>query len=175
MRSIELWGALAPLRISRFPDAQCASGVWSFGPSRNDSSEQQTKKRPGKPGRFCMSGPEQGVRKPSILLEEARKLLLEARHTAAAVEELLRAAGPGRVRPGVDIEVQLVAFLAPGGAGLVLGPVGHHDRNHMIIRMNFGFHGRSFGAPAPVANVGGYGISRLYNVSRPPKQATYKP
>src|SRR5436190_1583310 len=29
MRSIELWGALAPLRISRFR-------VWSFGPSRND-------------------------------------------------------------------------------------------------------------------------------------------
>src|SRR6185503_20475026 len=79
------------------------------------------------------------------------------------------------MRPGVDIEVQLVAFLAPGGAGLVLGPVGHYDRNHMIIRVNFGFHGISFGAPAPVANVRGYGISRLYNASRPPKQATYKP
>src|SRR5512133_2628180 len=99
-----------------------------------------------------------GVRETSVLLEEARKLLLEARHAAAAVEQLLRAAGPGRVRLGVDIEVQLVAFLAPGGAGLVLGPVGHYDRNHMIIRMNFGFHGISFGAPAPVAKVRGYGI-----------------
>src|SRR5881397_1228602 len=106
-----------------------------------------------------MSGRGQGeVRKPSVLLEEARKLLLEARHSAAAIEQLLRAAGPGRMRLGVDIEVQLVAFLAPGGAGLVLGPVGHHDRNRMIIRMNFGFHGISFGAPAPGSNGNGYGI-----------------
>src|SRR5260370_33350979 len=31
MRSIELWCAIAHLRISRFP-------VWSFGPSRNDEA-----------------------------------------------------------------------------------------------------------------------------------------
>jgi hypothetical protein len=29
----------------------------------------------------------------------------------------------------------------------------------MIIRVNFGFHGISFGAPAPVSNVRGYGNS----------------
>ena len=29
--------------------------------------------------------------------------------------------------------------------------------------------------PAPVSNVGRYGIWRLYNVSGPPKQATYMP
>jgi hypothetical protein len=28
----------------------------------------------------------------------------------------------------------------------------------MIIRVNFGFHGISFGAPAPVSNGNGYGI-----------------
>jgi len=43
--------------------------------------------------------------------EKARKLLLEPRDAAAAVEHLLGAAGPGRVRFGVDVEVQLVAFL----------------------------------------------------------------
>src|SRR5437868_14895900 len=104
-----------------------------------------------------MSGQER-VRNPSILLEKARKLLLEARHAAAAVENLLGAAGPGRVRLGVDVEVQLVAFLAPGGTGLVLGAIGHDDRNRMIIRVNFGFHGSSFGAPAPVSNAWEYGI-----------------
>src|SRR5215813_14959090 len=75
--------------------------------------------------------------KDLVLFQKARELLLEARDAAAAVHDLLGAAGPGRVRFRVDIEVQLVAGLAPGGAGLVLGSVGHHDRNHMIIRMNF--------------------------------------
>ena len=37
---------------------------------------------------------------PSIFLEEARKLLLEPRDAAAAVEQLLGAADPGRVRLG---------------------------------------------------------------------------
>src|ERR1700716_1768415 len=89
--------------------------------------------------------------KASVLLEKPRKLLLEARHAAAAVEHLLGAAGPGRVRLGVDVEVQLVAFLAPGGTGQILRTVGHHDRNRMIIRVNLGFHGISSGAPAPVS------------------------
>src|SRR3954452_10989652 len=92
-----------------------------------------------------------GGAKPSVLFEKAGKLLLDPQPAAAAIEHLLGAAGPGRVRLGVDVEVQLVAFLAPGGAGLVLGTVGHHDRNVMIIRVNFGFHDLSFGAPAPVA------------------------
>src|SRR3954471_5174975 len=96
-----------------------------------------------------MSGSNRRPEKGSLLLQESRKLLLEPRDAAAAVEQLLGAAGPGRVRLGVDIEVQLVALLTPGGAGLVLGPIGHDDRNHMIIRMNFGFHDISFGARAP--------------------------
>src|ERR1700759_851422 len=86
----------------------------------------------------------------SLFFEEARKLLLEARDAAAAIHDLLGAAGPGRMRPRIDVEVQLVAFLAPGGAGLVLGAVGHHDRNGMIFRVNFGFHGVSCRRPAPV-------------------------
>src|SRR3954470_20652458 len=123
--------------------------------TRQDCAQQKT---PRHTGAFLHFWAGKEVLNPSVLLEEARKLLLEARHATAAVEQLLRAAGPGRVRLGVDIEVQLVAFLAPGRAGLVLGPVGHHDRNRMIIRVNFGFHGISFGAPAPVSNGNGYGI-----------------
>src|SRR5436309_2775189 len=40
MRSIELWCAIAHLRISRFR-------VWSFGPSRNDGSARMPGTRPG--------------------------------------------------------------------------------------------------------------------------------
>src|SRR5882757_2645529 len=114
------------------------------------ASSRPTKNAPENRGVFAYLG-----WKGSILLEEARKLLLEPRHAAAAVQDLLRAAGPGRVRLGVDVEVQLVAFLAPGGTGLVLRTIRHYDRNRMIIRVNFGFHGISFGAPAPVAKMSG--------------------
>src|SRR6185369_9395889 len=117
------------------------------------------KKRPGETGAFLLYlGRKEAGSKASVLLEEARKLLLEARHAPATVQDLLGAAGPGRMRLGIDVEVQLVAFLAPGGTGAVLGAVGHYDRNRMIIRVNFGFHGISFGAPAPVSKCLGYGI-----------------
>src|SRR5665213_4511889 len=108
------------------------------------------KKRPGVNRGVLYSALNEMALARSLFLEEARKLLLEARYAAATVEQLLGAADPGRVRLGVDIEVQLVAGLAPGRARLVLRAVGHHDRNHMIIRVNFGFHGRSSGAPAPL-------------------------
>src|SRR5947209_7306237 len=103
------------------------------------TSVPQNKNAPGFPGAFFVAAETAG----SILLEEARELLLEARDAATAIHQLGVAAGPGRVRFRVDIEVQSVAFLAPGGAGQVLGSVGHHDLNRMIIRVNFGFHGNS--------------------------------
>ena len=40
----------------------------------------------------------------------------------------------------VDVEVQRVAFLAPGRAGLVLGAVGHLDRDQVIIGVGAGLH-----------------------------------
>jgi hypothetical protein len=80
------------------------------------------------------------------LLHQAGELLLEARDAAAAIEDLLLTAGPGRVRLGVDVEVQRVAFLALGRAGQEFGPVGHDDLNRMIIRVNFGFHGKILNA-----------------------------
>src|SRR5262245_10049209 len=52
MRSIELWGALAPLRISRFR-------VWSFGPSRNDALKFANEKpRPAGEYRTRLSSPD---------------------------------------------------------------------------------------------------------------------
>jgi hypothetical protein len=114
---------------------------------------RRQRKTPRREPRRFVKMPVRGTLKASIFLEEAGKLLLEPRYAAAAVEQLLGAADPGRVRLGVDIEVQLVALLAPGRARLVLGTIGHYDRNHMIIRVNFGFHGRSFGAPAPVFSI----------------------
>src|SRR6201999_1197893 len=95
---------------------------------------QPAKQKSAPSGALCRLSGINACRR-SILLEEARKLLLEARHTAAAIEELLGAAGPGRVRFGVDIQVQLVACLAPGRARLVLGAVGHDGRTRMIIRV----------------------------------------
>src|SRR5882762_8185374 len=80
---------------------------------------------------------------PSRLFLEAdsRKLLLEPRQPPAAVEKLLLAAGPGRVRLGIDIEAQRVAFLAPGGAGGEFRTVSHHHLNGVIVRMQVRFHG----------------------------------
>jgi hypothetical protein len=42
----------------------------------------------------------------------------------------------------------------------------------MIFRMNFGFHGISFGAPAPVIKMLWDGFGPLYNAASPAKQAS---
>src|SRR5262249_6365705 len=106
----------------------------------------QNKNAPGHSGAFSCPA----VCAALILLEEARKLLLEPRNAAAAIHDLLGAAGPGRMRFRVDVEAELVAGLAPGRPRLGLGPVVHHDRNHMIIRANFRFNGISLWRRAPV-------------------------
>src|SRR3989440_8073712 len=79
------------------------------------------------------------------------------------------------MRFGVDVEVELVAFLAPGGTRPVFGAIGHYDRNHMIIRVNIGFHGRSFGACACVSMAVVTGFGPLYNASSPLKQGRMLP
>src|SRR5919107_523745 len=76
----------------------------------------------------------------SLLLPQSAELLLEAREAAAAIEQMLLAAGPGRVRLRVDIELQLVARLAPRGAGGEFGAVGHDDLDGVIVRMDVGLH-----------------------------------
>src|SRR5262249_17453498 len=80
---------------------------------------------------------------PLFLLEaEPGELLLEARKPAAAVDQLLLAAGPGRVRLGVDVEAQRVARLAPGRAGGELGAIGHDDLDGVVLGMGVGLHGQ---------------------------------
>src|SRR3984893_15528809 len=78
-------------------------------------------------------------------LEEARELLVEARQAAAAVEQVLLAAGPGRVRFRVDVEMQRIARLAPGGPGGELGAVGHDHFDGVVVGMSVGFHGAGSG------------------------------
>ena len=71
---------------------------------------------------------------------EPAKALVE-RSDAAAFLDLAVAAGPCRVAGRVDVEGEDVAFLAPGGAGLKLGAIGHFDRDHVIVGVPFGLHG----------------------------------
>src|SRR5690242_20160967 len=91
-----------------------------------------------------MPGTRPGTREPDVtlglFLAEATELLLEARQAPAAVDQVLLAAGPGRVRLRIDVEVQRVARLAPGGTGGELGAVGHDDLDGVIVRVDFGFH-----------------------------------
>ena len=65
---------------------------------------------------------------------------IETRQATAAVEQLLRAAGPGRDGVGIDVEVERRAVLAIGRAGRELDAVGHDDLDHMIVGMDVGLH-----------------------------------
>ena len=59
---------------------------------------------------------------------------------AAAVEQLLLATGPGRVRLRVDVEMHDIALLAPGGAGGEFAAVGHHDLDGVVAGMDILLH-----------------------------------
>ena len=72
-------------------------------------------------------------------LQEAGEFLLEAGHAAAAIEDLLLAPGPGRVRFRVNVEVQDITFLAPRGARGELAAVRHHDLDGVIAGMDILF------------------------------------
>jgi crotonobetainyl-CoA:carnitine CoA-transferase CaiB-like acyl-CoA transferase len=78
----------------------------------------------------------------SALLLQAAEALVEAGDLAAGVEHARVAAGPGRVDLGIDVELQRVAFLAPGGAGLEGGAVGHLHRDHVVLGMRVALHRR---------------------------------
>src|ERR1700690_1466128 len=73
-------------------------------------------------------------------LQETRELLLEARQAAAAVDQVLLAAGPGRVRLRVDVEMHDIALLAPGGAGGEFAAVGHHNLDGVVAGMDILLH-----------------------------------
>lgn len=89
---------------------------------------------------FELCGREKGL--AFLLLHEAAELVIEARDAAAAVEQLLVAAGPGRVRLRIDIERQSRAFFTVGRTGLEGGAVGHLDRDHVVSGMAVGLHDR---------------------------------
>src|SRR5262249_32864863 len=75
-----------------------------------------------------------------IGLYETGKILLEARHAAPAIHDLLLAAGPGRMRLWVDVEMQDNHFLAPSGAGGEFTAVGHHHFDGVVARMDILLH-----------------------------------
>src|SRR5262249_14958934 len=58
---------------------------------------------------------------------EPGETLLKLGQAAATIDELLGAAGPRRMRLGIDVEVHRVARITPGRAGEELGAVGHDD------------------------------------------------
>ncbi len=80
-------------------------------------------------------------RRELVLLQKSGELLLEPRQSAAAVDQLLLPASPGRMRFRIDVEVQRVAGLAPGGPGGELRAVGHHHFHAVIVGVGVGFHG----------------------------------
>ena len=57
-----------------------------------------------------------------------------------SVDQMLAAAGPGRMGLGIDVEGHGVALRAPCGPGLVGGAVGHDHVDGVGVRMNFLFH-----------------------------------
>src|SRR3954470_21088196 len=83
-----------------------------------------------------------GTKRAGLLLaqRQAAEALVEARHLAAAVEHSVVAARPGRMDLVVDVELEGVALLAPGGAGLEHGAVGHLHLDHVVIGMGVGLH-----------------------------------
>src|SRR5690606_36565458 len=87
---------------------------------------------------------------------QAGVAVLELRQPAAAVEQVLLAASPGRMRARVDVEVQRVAGRAVGRARLVAGAVGHYHRDRVVVGMDLVFHrsrplaSARFGHPACV-------------------------
>ena len=119
-----------------------------------------TRKAPRKRGFFFVRNLSNGLSRERLLLEaETGELVVEAGQTAAAIEQLLGATGPSRVRVRVDVELHRVAVLAPGGAGLELGAIGHDDLDRVVIGMNLGLHGPVLGSPEHPFKAAGPGAS----------------
>ena len=72
----------------------------------------------------------------SLLAGEGAELGVEARDAAATVQQLLVAAGPGRVRLRIDIQVQGCDFLPVGGARAVGGAIDHHHIDEVVAKID---------------------------------------
>src|SRR3546814_19030230 len=71
---------------------------------------------------------------------ESAKTFVETGHLTTSIQQTLIAAGPGRMRGGINIQCHRVAFLAPGGASLERRAIGHLDRDDVIIGKRVLFH-----------------------------------
>src|SRR3954447_7519186 len=93
-----------------------------------------------------LHGPVPIILEPRLLLAaEALEAAVELLYLAA-FDDLHVAAGPGRVRLRVDVEVQRVAFLAVGRTRRERAPVGHDHRDLVVVGMDVRLHGSTSGA-----------------------------
>src|SRR5690606_6260136 len=91
-------------------------------------------KSPARAGLFTVS-------RCSRSAADKAELLLEPAHATATVDELLAAAGPGRMRRRVDVEDERVAFRAIGRTGLKRRTIVHLDGDEVVVRMGLFLHG----------------------------------
>ena len=75
-------------------------------------------------------------------LDVTGKALVEARQAAATVDQLLLAAGPGRMGGGIDVEGEFVALRTPGRTGLLGRAVIERHFDKVVAGVNTLFHGR---------------------------------
>src|SRR3546814_3841272 len=60
---------------------------------------------------------------------ESAKTFVETGHLTTSIQQTLIAAGPGRMRGGINIQCHRVAFLAPGGASLERRAIGRSEEH----------------------------------------------
>ena len=141
-KSLELLPAKLQELIARSTKLQAEVRRLEFHHARADAGQNRGRQ----PGRAPIGTVKGGVRAGRLTsgsgsgLQEPRELLLEPRHAAAAVDQMLLAAGPGRVRLRIDIEMQRIARLAPGRARGELGTVGHEDLDGVVVGVGVGLH-----------------------------------
>ena len=75
--------------------------------------ERKTARLPGSRAVACL-----GLQSANRLFLEKAELLIEAADPATAINQVLVTTGPGRVRGRIDVQLKIVAFLAPGRTGL---------------------------------------------------------
>src|SRR3974377_668911 len=85
-------------------------------------------------------GSRDGLSRPSGLDAEALEALVEAGELAAGVDQPLLSPGPRRMGLRVDVQAQRVAGFAVSRTRFVRVPVGHHDRDLVIVRVNAFLH-----------------------------------
>ena len=71
---------------------------------------------------------------------ESAEPFVELGNLAAGINQPSRTARPRRVRLGIDVECQRVAFAAPGGARFKTGTICHDDSDCVVVGMKVFFH-----------------------------------